>query len=383
VKRLTDAKVRATQRRGLYNDGDGLNLKVTDTGSKSWILRFKIAKRSYSMGLGPYPEVTLAEARKAAGDAHGLIRAGVNPIEARRARNEPPQVVTFSEAAARYIAAHEQSWKNAKHREQWRNTLATYASPVIGKKDVASIGLDDVLKILEPIWTTKNETASRIRGRIEAILDWAAVRGLRTGENPARWRGHLKHLLPARNKRRSVRHHPAMDWRDLPAFMTELRGNNSISARALEFTILTAVRTSETIGATWSEIDGDVWTIPAERIKASVIHRVPLTSAALARLFRIEGNPYIFPGARKDRPLSNMAMLELLRGMRPGLTVHGFRSTFRDWAAEATSFPRELAESALAHVVGDEVERAYRRGDLFDKRRELMQAWARHCRAES
>jgi integrase len=385
---LSDIKAKALKTKGLHNDGAGLYLKVTDAGTKSWIFRYKIGGRSRDMGLGTYPAIKLAAAREMAGEAYAKVKSGVDPIEERKQLTAPPpkpkRVVTFDEAAERYIGAHEKSWKNDKHRQQWRNTLTTYADPVIGRKDVAAIKLDDVLQVLEPIWTDKAETASRVRGRIESVLDWAAVRGLRTGENPARWRGHLKHLLPARNKKRTVRHHPALPWRELPAFMAELRANNSIPARALEFTILTAARTSETTDVTWPEIDKDgaAWIVPAERMKAGVLHRVPLTAAALAVLDglpRIEGDAHVFAGARKGRPLSNMAMLELLRGMRPGLTVHGFRSTFRDWAAEGTNFPRELAESALAHVVGNEVERAYQRGDLFDKRRKLMQAWAEFC----
>jgi integrase len=290
-------------------------------------------------------------------------------------------IVTFDEATERYIAAHESSWRNAKHRQQWRNTLSTYAGPMIGKMPVGDIVMDDVLRVLEPIWETKAETASRVRGRIENVLDWARVRGLRDGINPAAWRGQLAHLLPARNKARSVKHHPALPWRQLPQFMTELRDNTAISAKALAFTILTAMRTTEVIEAKWIEIDieAGVWTVPKERMKAGREHRVPLPKAAhavLGALPLVDGNAYVFPGTRKGRPLSNMAMLELVRGLRPGLTVHGFRSTFRDWAAEATNFPRELAEAALAHVLGSATERAYQRGDLFEKRREMMTAWA-------
>jgi len=389
---------------GWHHDGGGLYLKITDTGSKSWVFRFKRGKREngsarvYNMGLGAYgerkPGVTLAAARDKAAEARAMLAKGINPLEEKAEAGVtkkyaravvPDHLVTFNEAAERFIASREGGWKNEKHRQQWRNTLVEYAGPVIGKLDVAKVGTDDVLRILEPIWQTKAETASRVLGRIENVLDWAKVRGLRDGENPARWRGHLAHLLPTRNKARTVRHHPAMSWQDLPEFMGELRGNSSISATALRFTILTAVRTSEALEAKWPEIDlGNVAvrTVPKERMKASREHRVPLPPEAVAileALPRLNGSDYLFPGARPGRPLSNMAMLELIRGMRPGLTVHGFRSTFRDWIAETTSFPRELAEAALAHIIGNTVERAYQRGDMFEKRRRLMEAWAEFC----
>jgi integrase len=297
----------------------------------------------------------------------------------------PARVITFQSATDRYIAAHEPSWRNLKHRQQWRNTLIAYAEPIIGKLDVAAITTEDVLRVLEPIWRTKPETANRSRGRIENILDWCRVRKYRTEANPAVWRGHLKHLLPGRKKKGSVRHHPALPWREIPKFMADLRENSSISARALEFTILTVARTSEsTLAIREKEFDLDhsIWCVPAERMKAGVEHRVPLAPRArniISATPEIEDNPYVFPGARKNRPLSNMAMLELLRGMRPGLTVHGFRSAFRDWAAEATDFPNEVAEMALAHTIENDVECAYRRGDPFEKRKKLMEAWADYC----
>lgn len=401
VDRLTSIAVKNLKEPGWHHDGGGLYLKVADSGGKSWVFRFKRGKsesgnaKVYNMGLGTYgerkPGVSLAEARSKAAEVRAQLARGVNPQEekAEAAVKAKPaaaakHVVTFDEAAERFIASREGGWKNAKHRQQWRNTLVEYASPVMGKMDVAKIATDDVLRILEPIWQGKPETASRLRGRIENVLDWAKVRGLREGENPAAWRGHLAHLLPARNKARTVRHHPAMDWRELPGFMAELRVNTSISATALRFTILTCVRTTEALDAIWPEFDiaGRVWTVPKERMKASRPHRVPLTDAAaeiLTELPQMDGNGYVFPGARPGRPLSNMAMLELVRGKRPGLTVHGFRSTFRDWVAEATAFPRELAEAALAHILGNAVERAYQRGDMFDKRRRLMEAWAEFC----
>jgi integrase len=389
--KLSDLKIKALRKAGLHGDGDGLYLKVSPTGTRSWMLRFKVGGQPSKMGLGPYPEISLSEARNRARDARAQLARGINPLADKRqraaAQRTVKHVVTFAEATERYIAAHESSWRNAKHRQQWRNTLATYAAPVIGKTPVHEVVMDDVLRVLEPIWQTKPETASRVRGRIENVLDWAKVRGLRSGENPAAWRGHLSHVLPARNKARSVQHHAALPWRQMPEFIAALRANSAISARALEFTILTAARTSEVVEAKWAEVDLEVgaWTVPKQRMKADREHRVPLTDAAVAALRalpRLAGNDYLFPGARKGRPLSNMAMLELLRGMRPGLTVHGFRSTFRDWAAEATSFPRELAEAALAHVLGSASERAYQRGDLFEKRREMMTAWSAFAKAE-
>ena len=340
------------------------------------------------MGLGTYPEIGLASAREIAEECRKAVKQGIDPVEARKkgglAQNGAPPTITFAEAAERFVAAHETSWKNAKHRQQWRNTLSTYATPKIGAMDVAAIATEDVLRVLEPIWKAMPETALRVRGRIENVLDWCRARKYRDGANPALWRGHLKHLLPARKKKGNVRHHPAMLWREVPDFMAVLRANSSISARALEFTILTAARTSESTLATHDEFDLDekVWQVPAARMKASVEHRVPLSKRAseiVAGIPRSDGAGYVFPGARQGRPLSSMAMLELLRGLRPGLTVHGFRSSFRDWVAEATDFPSEVAEMALAHTIESDVERAYRRGDLFQKRRSLMGAWADYC----
>jgi integrase len=290
--------------------------------------------------------------------------------------------MTFRQCAERMIASHEAAWKNPKHRAQWKATLATYAYPMFGDLSVAAVDNGLVLKVLEPLWTTKPETAGRVRGRIEAVLDWAKARGYREGENPARWRGHLDKLLPNRRKVRAVKNHAAMPYRDIPDFMAELRDHTGVSARALEFAILTAGRTSEVIGATWSEIDlkSGVWTIPASRMKAGKEHRVPLSAPALELLKALprEGQ-HVFMGGRAGKPLSNMALLELMRGMKPGFVPHGFRSTFRDWAAETTAFPSEVVEMALAHAISSKVEAAYRRGDLFEKRRALMTAWAHHC----
>lgn len=297
--------------------------------------------------------------------------------------------MTFKDAAERYIAAHRAGWRNAKHAAQWGATLKAYAEPIIGESSVQTIDVGLVLKLLEPIWSKKPETASRVRGRIESILDWATARGLRRGENPARWRGHLDKLLPARGKVCKVRHHAALPYAELPGFLAQLRERESVAARALEFAILTAARTGETIGTTWGEISWTdrVWTIPGARMKAGKEHRVPLCDRALAILEEMQrlqpvsdADAYVFPGSKRGQPLSNMAALMLLRRMkRDDLTVHGFRSSFRDWAAERTNFPSEAAEMALAHAVGDKVEAAYRRGDMFEKRRRLMDAWAGYC----
>ncbi|MBE0564191.1 MAG: integrase arm-type DNA-binding domain-containing protein [Ochrobactrum anthropi] len=388
INRLSAAMVAKALPAGMYNDGGGLYLQVAKGGTKSWIFRFMLAGRAREMGLGSVHDFSLREARERAREARQLTADGIDPIEARRERQATTRAkaaneISFADAAERYIKAHAAGWKNAKHADQWRNTLKTYAYPVIGSLSVASIDTAHITKIIEPIWAEKTETASRVRGRIELVLDWAKARHYRTGENPARWRGHLDKLLPARSKVSKVRHHPAMAYTDLPSFMPRLREVSGIAARALEFTILTAVRTSEAIGATDAEFDlvEKVWTIPAERMKADRPHRVPLCDRAVKILQstpREAHSPYAFPGAKRGKPLSNMAMLEVLRGMdgTEGLTVHGFRSTFRDWAAERSSFPREIAEAALAHTVRDKTEAAYQRGDMLEKRRRLMSAWA-------
>jgi integrase len=347
------------------------------------------------MGLGPVSlarndgAVSLAEAREAAHECHRLLRDGVDPIAARQKQREVARVeqakgLTFEACAEAYIDAHEVGWRNEKHKHQWRATLTNYAVPKFGKLPVAEIDTGLVMKAVEPIWREKPETASRLRGRIESVLDWATVRGYRAGDNPARWRGHLAHLLPHREKVRAVRHHPAMAYVEVPAFLGEICDVEGMSARALEFTILTAARTGEAIGARWDELDLDarVWTVPAERTKSGREHRVPLSGRALEivqSLAREPDNPFVFPGARRGRSLSNMAMLQLLRRQRPGLTCHGFRASFRMWAAETTNFPREVVEAALAHVLADKTEAAYQRGDVFEKRRKLMGAWAGYC----
>ncbi len=327
--------------------------------------------------------VTLAEAREKARTYRRLLLEGIDPLDNRaaarqRALLDASRGVTFRECAERYIAAHEAAWRNAVHRKQWRSTLSTYCYPIFGELAVSAIDTALVTKAIEPIWSTKPETAGRVRGRIESVLDWAKARGYRDGENPARWRGHLDKLLPDRKKISRVEHHAALPYSEMAAFMEALRGRDGIGARALEFAILTAGRTGEVLGARWSEVDGDVWTMPAERMKAGRAHRVPLAKRTLEILQAMprEGE-FVFPGGRAGKSLSNMALLETLRRMERGdLTAHGFRSTFRDWAAERTGYPREVAEMALAHAVGNAVEAAYRRGDLFEKRRRLMNDWA-------
>ena len=377
----------------MYADGGGLYLQVSNNGA-SWIYRYMINGRAREMGLGPRALIGLAEARAKALDARRKRHEGIDPIEARRdqrskARLDAAKAITFSECAEAYIKAHRAGWRNDKHAAQWEATLATYAEPVIGPLPVQSIDTGLVMNVIEPLWTTRSETASRLRGRIEAVLDWAAARSYRSGENPARWRGHLDKLLPARSKVRKVEHHAALPYAELPGFLVALREQEGVAARALEFTILTAARTGESIGATWGEINWTekLWTIPGTRMKGRREHRVPLCHRAFTILKEMKpanipnaAELFIFSGGKASRPLSNMAFLMLLRRIgRDDLTVHGFRSSFRDWVAERTNFPSEVAEMALAHVVGNKVEAAYRRGDLFDKRRKLMEAWAAHC----
>jgi len=371
---------------GDYSAGRGLYLKVSGKAKGSWFYRFMLDGKRRRMGLGSFETTTLAQAGALRDDAAKLVSEGIDPLERRKASKQEntAAAVTFDSVAADYIAAHRPGWKNAKHAQQWENTLKTYASPVIGKLAPGDVTTAHVLEVLKPIWTEKTETASRVRNRIELVLDAAKARGLREGENPARWRGHLDKLLPRREKVQAVKHHTALPYPQLPAFMALLTGDD-MTTKAMQMTILTACRTSEVLGATWDEIDlqARIWTIPANRMKARKEHRVPLADAVLALLDslpRIEGNPYLFPGMKAGRPLSNMAMLMGLRRMgRDDLTMHGFRSTFRDWAGECTPHPRDVCEQALAHSLGNDVEAAYRRGDLLEKRRALMNDWAAYC----
>jgi integrase len=388
--KLTAARVAKLARRGRYSDGGGLVLQVSEWGTKAWVFRFEREGRERQMGLGPIHTLSLAEARERARECRKILLDGRDPIEVRNAervqrRIEAARGVTFKDCAERYISAHEATWKNTKHRDQWRSTLLRYADPVIGALPVSAIDTALVMQVLEPAWKTTPETAARVRGRIEAVLDWATVRGFRTGDNPARWRGHLNKLLPSRAKVRKTRHHPALPYAEIASFMADLRARNSAPARALEFLILTAARTGEVIGTRWAEIDlkARAWTVPAERTKAERQHRIPLSEPALKLLSSLPApnspDSLLFPRVHSGEPVSRTSLLELMRELRPGYVPHGLRSTFRDWAAETTNHQNYVVEAALAHTIGDKVEAAYRRGDLFEKRRRLMADWARYC----
>lgn len=391
LNKLSALAVTKLSKPGYYGDGGGLWLQVARSGSKSWIFRFKAAGRQREMGLGGLRTVDLVKARTLARECRSLLLDGKDPIEARKAVRlanalQRARSMTFDQCAAAYIDAHRKGWKNAKHADQWKNTLATYASPIIGALPVADVDTDLVVKVLSPIWATKTETATRVRGRIESVLDWATVSRFRQGDNPARWRGHLENLLADPNRIAPVRNHPALPWREVPAFMVLLRQCRGIAARAAEFTILTAARSGEVRGATWDEVDLDakLWTVPAVRMKAGKEHRVPLSTAAMALLVAMPRRKgLIFHGRYEIAALSDMSLTAVLRRMDRGdITIHGFRSSFRDWCAEAVgnSFSREVCEHALAHSLPDKVEAAYRRGDLLEKRVMLMQAWADYCR---
>jgi integrase len=378
---------------GLHHDGRGLYLQVKQ-GGRSWVYRFMLDGKARYMGLGPFPDVSLADARREAEACRRLLREGIDPIEARQqrlqaARLDAARSVTFKDCATRYIEAHKAGWRNAKHAVQWTSTLETYAYPVFGSLPVLAIDTALVTKALDPIWREKTETATRVRQRIEAVLDWATAHGYRSGDNPARWRGHLDKLLPKPRKVSAVKHFEAMPYVELPGFFAELSKRDTISARALAFTILTAARSGETRKATLGEIDfaNAVWTVPSTRTKSGREHRVPLTKEGLALLRELtylgeDKETLLFPNP-SGKALSDTAMRKYLQEDmgQAGLTVHGFRSTFRDWAAERTNTPREIAEAALAHVVGDETEAAYLRSDMLTRRRKLMEAWARFCTA--
>jgi integrase len=411
IQRLTAAAVKSAKA-GLHPDGGGLYLQVTPSRTaegqlnKSWLFRFVMGGRERQMGLGSLKTYGLADAREQARKCRQMVVEGQDPIAERDARKVAKQKAesttspTFERCAINYMAAHEAGWRNAKHRYQWTATLRTYAFPVIGRTPIDAVGTDDILKILTPIWATKNETASRLRGRIETILDAAKVARHRTGENPARWQGHLEHLLAARKSVRKGGRQAALPWADIPEFMRELRAMPGIAPRALEFAILTASRSGEVRGMPWSEVAGDVWVIPASRMKGGAEHRVALPGLARAILAEMEMTrlgDLVFPGDGGDEPLSDMTLTAVVRRMneargksrRPPWTdpkqggrtvvVHGFRSSFRDWVQEATDFPDWLAEAALAHASGDKVEAAYKRGDALKKRRRLMEAWAQYC----
>lgn len=399
-QRLSALQVSKLTKPGLYGDGGGLTLQITTTGAKSWLFRYMVAGKPFGMGLGPTHTVSLAEARQKALGARKLLIDGINPLAAKKqnqieAALASAKMMTFDQCAEAYILAHKAGWKNGKHAEQWTNTLNTYASPVFGHLPVAEIDTGLVVKCLAPIWEIKTETASRVRGRIESVLGWATTSGYRTGENPARWKGHLENLLATISKTSRTKNHPSLPWQRIGAFMSALRAREGVSARAVEFAILTACRSGEVRGARWAEFDtvGKLWTIPAERMKAKREHQVPLSDAALAVLEsipKVEDAEVVFAGTKKQ-PLSDMSLTAVIRRMNgdekpvwadangDSITVHGFRSTFRMWAAESTSYPREVAEHALAHQLPDAVERAYQRGSQFAKRVALMAEWAVYC----
>jgi integrase len=379
LHRLTAMAVSKAKARGLYSDGGGLALQVSKDGARSWVFRFMLNGRERCMGLGSLNAVTLAKARQKAASARELLADGKDPIEAKHAQRAAP-AMTFTNAAAEYIAAHRSGWRSASHATQWEATLATFAQPVIGALPVQAINTDHVTSVLLPIWHDKHETASRLRARIENVLDWATARRLRSGDNPARWKGHLEYLLPGRA--RNIEHYAALPYAKLPAFMVALRQQEGTAARALELLILTAVRMSEATGARMEEIDmaAAVWTIGSDRMKAGRSHRIPLSPPAI-EIIRRSGSDagLVFPGTKRGKPISKMALPGILERMRVDCTVHGFRSTFRDWAAERTDFPGDVIEMALAHTIRSKVEAAYRRGDLFEKRRALMAEWAAFC----
>lgn len=405
---LTSLEIK-NAKEGMHADGNGLYLRVQTSGAKSWIFRFQLKGKRREMGIGTLEDRASVEARAEAARLGVLVRAGIDPIERRKqqeaeataaARDNEARAVTFADAANEYISAHKAGWKNAKHAAQWQTTLATYAAPHIGAKPVADVTTEDVLRILKPIWTTKTETASRLRSRIELVLSYAKAMKWREGENPALWRGHLDALLAPAAKVKKVRHHPALPYGQAAAFMAALRQMPGSGARALEFAILTATRSGEARLAQWGEIDLDakLWTIPADRMKAKREHWVSLSEQAIALIKaqpKIDDNPYLFPGDRDKKPLSDMTLTAVIRRMNESddpkaapkwvdpktggtITAHGFRSTFRDWCAEVGHYPRELAEHALAHSLPDRVEAAYQRGTMLERRTPMMQNWANY-----
>lgn len=404
--KLSAKEVEKKTKPGLYGDGGGLTLQITKAGVKSWLYRYMINGKAYGMGLGPLHTVPLAEARLKAIEARKLVLEGVNPLLVRRqsrldAAVAKAKLMTFEQCAEAYIKAHRTSWKNAKHTDQWSNTLNTYAKPIIGSLPVGEVDTALVVKVLTQtdhagtqFWESKHETATRLRGRIESILGWATTSGFRSGDNPARWKGHLENLLASISKTSRTKNHPSLAWHRIGAFMKALRERQGIAARAVEFAILTASRSGEVRGSKWSEIDlgAKLWTIPAERMKAKREHEVPLSDSALALLTalpRVEGTDFVFPGTR-GQALSDMSLTAVIRRMNAEatqwtdneektVTIHGFRSTFRMWAAESTNFPREVAEHALAHQLPNTVERAYQRGTQFAKRVNMMADWAIFC----
>ncbi len=387
INRLTALGVMKIRKPGYHADGGGLWLQVSEGGGKSWIFTYSLRGRSREMGLGSLSRgVTLAEARDERDKCNRLLREYIDPIEERKRRRAAAilataKTITFKDAAREYIAAHRAGLKSVKHAGQWVATIRDYAEPKLGKLAVADIDVGLIHQVLEPIWTTKPETASRVRGRIEAILDWATVKGYRAGDNPAQWRGRLDKLLPAPAKLRKVKHHAALPYSDLPAFLQKLRQQEGSAARALEFAILTAARSGEVLRAAPQEIDygAKVWTVPGDRMKGGKEHRVPLCPRAMEIVGK-GGAAYLFPGSHPEKPLSNIAFLMLLRRIGYGnVTAHGFRSTFKDWSRERTKYENHVVEAALAHASGDKIEQAYARSDVLEKRRQLMSAWAKFC----
>jgi integrase len=399
LNRLTAIQIKNAKQKGLYHDGGGLYLRVKESGTKSWLFCYRVGGRDREMGLGSENTVSLAEARIKAQEARKLLADKIDPLKARqeaeaKVRLEASKSFTFKECATQFIETNKSGWRSEKTLKEWPRFFEIYVYPVIGDIAIKHVNLDLVLKIIEPIWTTKTETADRLRSRMERVLDWARVRGYREGENPARWRGHLENLLVRPSKLNKVVHHPSLPYAEAADFVALLKEQPGMDAKVLEFTILTAVRTNEATKARWDEIDlkNRIWTLSADRTKTGKEHRVPLSEATLDVLQRVAkmsghadlatANGWLFPSSKRGKPISNMAMLMLLRRIeRTDITVHGFRSTFRVWAAERTTFPREVAEAALAHVVENQVEAAYQRSDLFEKRKRLMDAWAKYCSA--
>ena len=403
TNKLTDTKIESVLKQArkdiesgkgkmiLLGDGGGLTLQITKAGTASWLHRYMVNGKAKALGLGSYPTISLKTARELVADSRLQIAEGKDPLKEKRAAQAAARIATaksktFDECAATYIEDHEAEWKNKKHTQQWRNTIRDYASPIIGNTPIAEVTTADIIRILKPIWQKKNETASRVRGRIESVLDWATAHGLRSGDNPARWKGHLEHLLAKSTpEQRAETHHAAMPYADIPDFFKKLDTQDGMARWALEFLILTATRTSEVINAEWSEIDFDrkLWTIPAIRMKAGKEHRVPLVKRSLDILEIVKPfshEKYIFAAGKKDLPLSNMAMVMLLRRMGiKDITVHGFRSTFRDYIGAETLHDYHTAEAALAHKLKDKVAAAYARTDLFDKRFRMMQDWEGYC----
>ena len=390
INKLTSLKIKQLKAPGWYPDGLGLYLQVSPSGSKSWVYRYKSSTKERRFGLGAYPTISLLMARESADKCRKLRAKGIDPIEYKKQQERQKQLeraksISFKECATRYIESHKSGWKNKKHQSQWTNTLENYAHPIMGHLPVQDISTNHVMQVLEPIWYTKTETASRIRSRIENILDWAKVKTYRTGENPALWRGHLDKLLPKQSKVQKVKHHPALPYTEQPNFYKLLRNKNTIAAKALTFIILTVSRTNEALEAKWDEFNFDtaIWTIPKERMKSGTEHRVPLANETINLLDELKKysreDNYLFPGQQEGRFISDTTIRKGNVYKDYNFVTHGFRSTFRDWCAETTNFPERLAEAALAHKIQNATQAAYERGDKIEKRRKLMEAWANYC----